>query len=82
MQKKIDFIKENYPDALLVDGFDVAIIGVAHRAGQEPVVSYDRKKVIAVLTQSMTKEEAEEFFEFNIIGSYMGEYTPVFVDRF
>ena len=27
----------------------------------------------------MTYEEAIEFFEFNIKGSWMGEYTPVYI---
>ena len=26
----------------------------------------------------MTEEEAVEFFEFNIIGAYVGESTPIF----
>ena len=27
----------------------------------------------------MNEEEAEEYFEFNILGSWMGEGTPIFV---
>jgi hypothetical protein len=26
----------------------------------------------------MSHEEAEEFFEFNVIGSWVGDYTPCF----
>jgi hypothetical protein len=29
----------------------------------------------------MSREEAEEYFEFNILGAYVGEYTPVFISR-
>jgi hypothetical protein len=29
----------------------------------------------------MTVEEAEEFFNFNIIGAYIGENTPAFTVR-
>lgn len=28
----------------------------------------------------MTEEEAIEYFEYNILGSYMGENTPVFLE--
>ena len=28
----------------------------------------------------MTKEDAEEFFDFNVEGAYMGEKTPIWVD--
>jgi len=62
------------------DTFDETIIGVAHRFGMDPVVAYDRTIVIDILAREMTREEAEEFFEFNTIGSWMGDLTPIFVD--
>jgi len=46
----------------------------------EPVVTYDRTIVIDILARLMTREEAEEFFEYNTIGSWMGILTPIFVD--
>ena len=30
----------------------------------------------------MTYKEAVEYFEFNILGSYMGEKTPIFLTLF
>lgn len=60
--------------------FDEAIIGVAHRFGMDPVVAYDRTIVIDILARLMTREEAEEFFEFNTVGAWMGDLTPIFVD--
>lgn len=60
--------------------FDEAIIGVAYRFGMHPVVAYERATVIDILAQEMTPEEAEEFFEFNTIGAWMGDLTPVFID--
>ena len=62
------------------DAYDEAIIGVAYRYGMEPVVAYDRTRVIDILARDMTRGEAEEFFEFNIIGSWWGDVTPVFTD--
>ena len=29
----------------------------------------------------MTPEEAEEFYEYNILGAYMGEMTPIYVSE-
>jgi hypothetical protein len=60
--------------------YDEAIIGVAHRYGMDPVVAYDRTMVIDILARDMSREDAEEFFEFNTIGAWMGDSTPVFID--
>jgi hypothetical protein len=44
---------------------------------------YDRGKCLKILQadQNMSYEEAEEFFEFNVLGAWVGEQTPMFVDR-
>jgi len=62
------------------DVFDEAIIGIAERAGGMMAVAYDRTRCIDILARDMSREEAEEFFEFNTIGAWVGEHTPVFVD--
>ena len=47
-------------------GYDDCIIDICERFGQEPIVAYDRAKVIAKLMEDgMTEEDAEEFFSFN-----------------
>ena len=69
----------DYEGLLFADGFDDAILGVAERIGMEPVVAYDVNKIIEILARDMTEDEAVEFFEFNILGAYMGERTPVFI---
>jgi hypothetical protein len=60
--------------------YDEAIIGVAYRFGMLPVVAYDRTRVIDILARDMSREDAEEFFEFNTIGAWVGRLTPVFID--
>jgi hypothetical protein len=72
-------ISEEYPDLLTVDGFDEAVIGVVERAGLL-AVCYDRNKIIEILMRDMNREEAWEYYEFNILGAYMGESTPVYLD--
>jgi len=59
--------------------FDAAIVGVADRIGMETVVVYDSSKVIDILCErdGMDREQATEFYEFNILGAYVGEKTPM-----
>jgi hypothetical protein len=70
-----------HPEALFADGFDGAIIGMCHRACRPAVVAYSRMTCIEILRMGgMGFEEAEEFFEFNVAGAWMGEQTPVFIN--
>lgn len=76
-------LSEDYEGLLFLSEveFDEAIIGVAERIGMEAVVAYDTDKVIEILAREMTEEEAVEYFEFNILGAYVGERTPIFVKK-
>jgi len=75
-------IAQDYPDLLVLepDYFDSAIIGLAQRIGMD-VVCYDKEKVLELLCvkEEMTYEDAVEHFEYNIIGSWVGDTTPVFL---
>ena len=72
-------LSEEYEGLLFADGFDDAILGVAERIGMEAVVAYSTPKIIEILARDMTEDEAVEYFEFNILGAYVGERTPVFI---
>jgi hypothetical protein len=74
-------IAEINPEALMCDGFDEAVIGMAERINLGPVVAYSVDKIINIMIErdGMTYEEALEFYDYNIVGSWMGEYTPVFI---
>lgn len=76
-----DILLASDESALFSDGFDDAIIGVARGFGEAPVVAYDRAKCIEILMQDMPHEEAEEYFGFNVIGAYVGESTPIYIER-
>jgi hypothetical protein len=65
------------PELLFADGYDDCIIGMTFRA-DVPVVIYSADKIIDKLANEMSYEEAQEFFDFNIEGAYMGERTPVY----
>lgn len=77
---------QGYIDAgeplLTMDGFDDCIAGVVERFGQEPIVCYDKSKLIdRMIEDGMSREEAVEFFEHNQIGSWVGERTPCFLSN-
>jgi len=70
-------------DALKADGFDDCIIGFSvAQPGRPSVIVYDTDKVISkLISEGMSREEAWEYFEFNISGAYMGENTPIFITK-
>jgi hypothetical protein len=70
---------EDYTDLVTVDGFDEAIIGVVERIGLL-AVCYDRNKVIQILMRDMNEDDAWEYYHYNVVGAYVGEATPVFLD--
>ena len=75
-------LKEEYPDVMTMNGYDDAIIGVVERIGLE-VVCYDLDKVIEILMkQGMDEQDAWDWYQFNMVGSWVGEKTPVFLQRF
>ena len=82
-QEYRDMLAEMHGDKMLfVDGHDNAIIGVTESAGNRPtLLVYSTAMVIKNLMEDgMDEEEATEFFQYNISGSWMGKYTPLFVD--
>ena len=75
-------ISDEYPDLLTADGFDEAILGVVERIGVQ-AVCYDLDKVISILMErdGMDEDEAWEYYQFNIAGAWVGESTPLFLQR-
>lgn len=75
--EKIDRIRSINEQAILADGFDEAIIGITN----DGIVVYDINKMIDVLIRDhdMLMSEAMEYLEFNTLGAYVGEMTPVYM---
>lgn len=75
---KDTLVELEYEGVTVADGFDEAAIGVVERCGQPPIVIYDQEKCIDLLVQrdGMTAEEAIEYFDFNVLGAWVGEGTP------
>jgi len=88
---KIESIKEITDDELTYlgctpDEYEDAIIGVAHRFGSDMIVAYDYDKVLDLLAEQFKEAGSEdphmdalEWFDFNIIGSWVGDKTPIFI---
>ena len=76
-------IIEEYPDEEFVfaEGFDEAVLGVVRQYSNAPVVCYDYEKCIEILGRDMPEEDAIEYFEYNVIGGWIGDKTPYFLFR-
>lgn len=76
-----DDIAEANEDMLFADGYDEALIGYIEGAGTCTVAVYDKWKVIEIMINrdGMTEEDALDHFYYNVVGSYVGENTPVFL---
>jgi len=77
----IEMVGDDTP-LLFADGHDHAILGIADRSGVSLVV-YDAHLIVETLRKRdrMSREEAEEFFEFNIGCAWVGDETPIFLRR-
>jgi hypothetical protein len=74
----IDEISEG---AIKLDGLDESILGVVEEFGNGPRILYSKNKIIHILQErdGMTWSEAEEFYDYNILGLYAGEQNPIFL---
>jgi hypothetical protein len=65
---------------LFADGFEEALLGIGiHFSKHVAIYSYSRCISILMDRDGMTEEEADEYMDFNVLGAYVGEYTPIFL---
>ena len=64
----------------LADGFADAFLGIGRQFGK-PIAVYSRRKCIEILMRDMDEEQAEEYFEFNLAGAWIGETTPIYLEE-
>jgi hypothetical protein len=78
---KVD-IDEYAEGAVLLDGLESAIIGIVEEFGNGRRILYSKPKILSILCErdGMTWSEAEEFYDYNILGLYAGEQNAVFLD--
>lgn len=79
IEETIENILAEDENVLLADGFEGAFIGIGRQFGK-PIAIYDRTKCIEILMEEMTYEEAEEYFQYNTEGAWVGDQTPIFLE--
>ena len=87
-RSSLEIREERFPDLMFLEPrqfFDPAIIGVVERINLT-ALCYDTQEVLDIVEKRIygegcSPEEALEHFEYNIKGSYVGEHSPVFLDR-
>ena len=68
----------------LADGFEDAFVGTTISAfGRKQVAIYDYDKCILILMHDnhMTEDDAIEYFDYNVMGSWVGEETPIYINQ-
>ena len=81
-KKQPHWIDELESDVLKMDGYDKCAIGTLERIGMEPVIIYEKALVLKQLRDDgCTELEAIEWYEYNMLGAYVGEGTPAFLVR-
>jgi hypothetical protein len=76
-----DALKEMEENTLLIDGFDEAFLGFSQRINEPTlaVYSYDGLVKVCMERDGMEWEEAVEYVDYNIVGAWVGEQTPIIV---
>jgi hypothetical protein len=81
LKGKIEEILGEDENVLLADGFEDAFVGIGRQFGK-PFAVYDRFECIEILIkEGMSEEEAEEYFQYNTEGAWVGDQTPIFLER-
>jgi hypothetical protein len=78
----IEEIKEQAEGAIILDGLDDAIIGMAEEFGNGPRIVYSKSKIFELLRErdGMDEIEAVEFYEFNILGLFASPQNAIFLE--
>lgn len=80
IEELIEMYGEEAENMVLAEGLDKAFVGVAFSFGEKIRAVYDIDKIIEELQeQGMSHEDAQEYFDYNIAGSYVGDQTPIFM---
>lgn len=78
IDKMIGELSDGEQQILTAVGFEKAFVGIGIQFDL-PIAVYDYAKCIDILAKEMDYEDAVEFFEFNVVGAWVGEQTPIFL---
>lgn len=80
----MEFDIDSYAEgAILLDGLESAVIGIVEEFGNGRRVLYSKQKILEILRErdGMTCDEAEEFYDYNILGLHASPQNAVFLDK-
>ena len=68
-------------ELLLADGWEDAFLGITANHHHPVVAVYDYDRIIEIMVErdGMSHEDADEYAQFNIVGAYVGDRTPIYV---
>jgi len=76
LESLFDRLEELNPDAVVLGDLNDCIVGMCIVSGQY-VLLYNGDKILDHFEQSMSPEDAYEYYIFNTENAYFGEGTPV-----
>lgn len=71
-------IADSNPEAIIWDGFDTALLGITSEG--KAVYDISQMKHTLMTRDQMSEEDALEYLDFNVIGAYVGEFTPIHIN--
>lgn len=76
-----DVLVEMEESTLLMDGFEEAFIGFSRRINEPLLAVYSWELMVKLLMErdGMSYDDATEYIDFNCIGAWVGEQTPIIV---
>jgi hypothetical protein len=76
-----DALESRGESVLLCDGFDEAFIGLSQRINEPLLAVYSYEKMVQVLMKrdGMGHDDAVDYLDFNVLGAWVGEQTPIIV---
>ena len=71
-------LAEQNPQALLCDGLEPALVGIATRCSQPALAVYSKRLAVEhLVSEGSEYNEAVEYLEHNTWGAWNGEHTPL-----
>jgi hypothetical protein len=88
--KLTEYLEASEESVMLYDEYEDAFIGLGYKQFRGPVAVYDASKCIDILVDQFKEdpdledetdvlEMAVEYFDYNTMGAWYGEDTPIFV---
>jgi adenine-specific DNA methylase len=82
-KKRNELLSLNSDAIVLPATYDSAMIGYVDAFQESVIAVYSVNKVLEALSNELGKEyddeDVAEYFTYNIKGSYLGEFTPLFL---